>query len=61
MTDISTEADVPYYNIIMFFFSVEKTDSELTVMCRGKRLVIRLIANHFDESPELKERYLFFL
>ncbi|KAI1370112.1 hypothetical protein F4677DRAFT_439270 [Hypoxylon crocopeplum] len=30
-------------------------------MCNGKRLVIRLFAEFFDESPQLKERYLFFL
>jgi hypothetical protein len=30
-------------------------------MCNGKRLVIRLFAEFFDESPPLRERYLFFL
>ncbi|KAI1192849.1 hypothetical protein F5X97DRAFT_316191 [Nemania serpens] len=61
MADIPMVADVPPYSIISFTFSVKDTDSELVVMCNGIRLLIRLFAESFNESPPLKERYLFFL
>ncbi|KAI1167529.1 hypothetical protein F5B18DRAFT_602066 [Nemania serpens] len=54
-------ADVPPHAITQFTFSDQNTESELVVMCNGKRLVIHLFADSFDDSPLLKQRYLFFL
>ncbi|KAI1401138.1 hypothetical protein F4819DRAFT_459350 [Hypoxylon fuscum] len=61
MTDSPMVADIPPYTITEFTFSAQNTESEVVVMCNGKRLVIYLFADSFDESPQLKERYLFFL
>ncbi|KAJ4200844.1 hypothetical protein NW759_015759 [Fusarium solani] len=49
------------WSVVGFHFSTRNTDSELTVMCNSKRLVLRLFADNLFESPKLKERYLFFL
>ncbi|RSM00580.1 hypothetical protein CEP52_009046 [Fusarium oligoseptatum] len=51
----------PEWSVIGFNFSTRNTDSELTVMCNGKRFVLRMFADNLSESPKLKERYLFFL
>ncbi|RSL56380.1 hypothetical protein CEP54_008842 [Fusarium duplospermum] len=51
----------PEWSVIGFNFNNRNTDSELTVMCNGKRFVLRLFADNLSESPKLKERYLFFL
>ncbi|KAI3322948.1 hypothetical protein HD806DRAFT_499726 [Xylariaceae sp. AK1471] len=61
MADRAMVDVVPPHAVIEFTFSDRNTDSEIIVMCNGKRLVIRLFADSFDESPPLKERYLFFL
>ena len=42
-------------------FSNRDTDSELVIMHNGKRFVIYLFADNFSESPQLRERHLFFL
>ncbi|KAF5565506.1 kinase subdomain-containing protein [Fusarium phyllophilum] len=51
----------PAWSVIQFTFSDRNTDSELMVMCNDKRFIIRLSADNFYESPNLKEPYLFFL
>ncbi|KAJ4328600.1 hypothetical protein N0V84_000959 [Fusarium piperis] len=51
----------PEWSVIGFYFSNRNTNSELTVMCNGKRFVLRLFADNLSESPKLRERYLFFL
>ncbi|UPK91432.1 hypothetical protein LCI18_002367 [Fusarium solani-melongenae] len=51
----------PEWSVIGFNFSIRNTDSELTVMCNGKRFVLRLFADNLSESPKLRECYLFFL
>lgn len=51
----------PPWSVIEFTFSNRDTDSELVVMCNGKRFVIYLFADNFSESPLLRDRYLFFL
>ncbi|WZH48509.1 Protein kinase domain-containing protein [Fusarium acuminatum] len=51
----------PAWSVILFTFSDRDTDSELVVMCNDKCFVIRLSADNLSKSPELKERYLFFL
>ncbi|KAJ4230720.1 hypothetical protein NW757_013985 [Fusarium falciforme] len=51
----------PAWSVIGFHFSNRNTNSELMVMCNGKRFVIRLFADNFSESPKLRELYLFFL
>lgn len=57
----TADEHVPRYEVTEFTFSDQNTDSEFIVMCSGKRLVIRLFADHLSESPHLKEQYLFFL
>ncbi|OTA98144.1 hypothetical protein M426DRAFT_326226 [Hypoxylon sp. CI-4A] len=58
----STEIDVPpYYSVIEFSFSEHDTDAELRVLCNGTRIHIYLSEENFAESPQLKEKYLFYL
>ncbi|WAO87262.1 Protein kinase domain-containing protein [Fusarium falciforme] len=49
------------WSVVGFYSSTRNTNSELTVICNGKRFVLRLVADNLSESPKLKERYLFFL
>jgi hypothetical protein len=58
---LSSPQSPPSWSVILFTFSDRDTDSELVVMCNDKCFVIRLSADNFSESLELKERYLFFL
>ncbi|KAI8675599.1 Protein kinase domain-containing protein [Fusarium keratoplasticum] len=58
---ISLSQPPPEWSVVGFQFSTRNTDSELTVMCNGKRFVLCLAADNLSESPKLKERYLFFL
>lgn len=51
----------PAWSVIGFHFSNRNTNSELMVMCKDKRFVIRLFTDNFSESPKLRDRYLFFL
>ncbi|KAM0325179.1 hypothetical protein ACHAQA_007718 [Verticillium albo-atrum] len=60
-TDFDGNEDAPRYEVVESTFSDHDTDSEFVVMCNGSRLVIRLLEDHFSESPKSKERYLFFL
>ncbi|KAF1959801.1 hypothetical protein CC80DRAFT_406189 [Byssothecium circinans] len=50
-----------YFTVIEFFFSACDTESELTVMCNGKRFRIPLSSDHFEDSPSIKETYLHYL
>ncbi|KAG7110592.1 hypothetical protein HYQ46_004978 [Verticillium longisporum] len=52
---------LPWRLLTEFTFSDHNTDSEFVVMCNGSRLVIRLLEDHFSDSSQLKEQYLFFL
>ncbi|RSL50884.1 hypothetical protein CEP53_008646 [Fusarium sp. AF-6] len=44
----SDMASPPEWSDIGFNFSTRNTDSELTVMCNGKRFVLRLVAEEFE-------------
>ncbi|EGY23841.1 hypothetical protein VDGD_05279 [Verticillium dahliae] len=61
VTDPGADEDAPRYEVTEFTFSDHNTDSEFVVMCNGSRLVIRLLEDHFSDSSQLKEQYLFFL
>ncbi|KAI1171165.1 hypothetical protein F4777DRAFT_69087 [Nemania sp. FL0916] len=61
MAGLSTDSDMPLYTVTQFMFHPEHTDSELILICNGKRFIIRLTADSFNESPQLRERYLYFL
>lgn len=51
----------PGYEVTQFTFSGSDTDSEFVIMCRGRRIIIRLTENQFSESSHLRDHYLFFL
>ncbi|KAK7414108.1 hypothetical protein QQX98_007051 [Neonectria punicea] len=55
------EAPPPPWSVLEFTFSNRDTDSELVITCCGKRFFLHLFADNFSESPQLRERYLFFL
>ncbi|KAF5010164.1 hypothetical protein FDECE_3657 [Fusarium decemcellulare] len=55
------EPEPAAWRVIEFMFSNRDTDSELVVMCKGKRFIIFLFAENFSASSQLKEKYLFFL
>lgn len=51
----------PCYSVVDFIFSDHDAESELTVMCNGKRFYITLLADNFEESPSIKESYINYL
>ncbi|KID97230.1 protein kinase subdomain-containing protein, partial [Metarhizium majus ARSEF 297] len=51
----------PPWEVINFTFSCRNTDSQLVIMCDGVRFVLQLSRSNFDASPQLLQRYLFFL
>ncbi|KAH7379534.1 hypothetical protein BKA66DRAFT_138664 [Pyrenochaeta sp. MPI-SDFR-AT-0127] len=51
----------PCYSVVDFIFSEHDTESELTVMCNGKRFHITLSAESFEESPSIKKTYIHYL
>lgn len=51
----------PPWEVINFTFSCRNTDSQLVIMCNGVRFVLQLSRSNFDASPQLLQRYLFFL
>ena len=51
----------PAWSVLMFTFSDRNTDSELVVMCKKRRFIIRMFADNFVHSSVLRDRYLFFL
>jgi serine/threonine protein kinase len=51
----------PLYSVVDFTFSDFDTESELAVMCNGKRFHITLSANNFEDSPFIKESYIHYL
>ncbi|KAH8724866.1 hypothetical protein GQ44DRAFT_617233 [Phaeosphaeriaceae sp. PMI808] len=51
----------PCYSVVDFLFSDHDAESELTIMCNGKRFHITLSADNFEESPSIKERYIYYL
>ncbi|KAI6093660.1 hypothetical protein F4821DRAFT_3250 [Hypoxylon rubiginosum] len=62
MAPETPEIDIlPSYNVIEFSFSENDTDAELSVLYRGTRLHIYLFEENFAESPQLREKYLFYL
>jgi hypothetical protein len=61
MADSLIEDGPPANFVIDFIFHSEDTDSKLTVMCNSKRILIRLTADSFSESPPLEEKYRRFL
>ncbi|KAI5859500.1 hypothetical protein GGS23DRAFT_585683 [Durotheca rogersii] len=62
MTLESSEIDgLPYYNVIELIFSEHNTDAKLNVLCNDTRLHIYLFEENFTDSPQLKEKYFFYL
>jgi hypothetical protein len=62
MTMESSEiSNLPNYNVIEFSFSEHDTDADLGVLCNGTRLHIYLAEENFANTPQLKEKYLFYL
>ncbi|KAM3552958.1 hypothetical protein MY1884_006927 [Beauveria asiatica] len=51
----------PPWSVIEFTFSNIDADAELVVMCNHVRFVIHASENGFTSSPQLREKYLFFL
>ncbi|POR33089.1 Serine/threonine-protein kinase PKH1 [Tolypocladium paradoxum] len=51
----------PPWSVLEFTFSDRNTDSELIIMCNKKCFVMHSAAANFSDSPQLKERYRFFL
>ncbi|KAM3510837.1 hypothetical protein MY11210_005499 [Beauveria gryllotalpidicola] len=51
----------PPWSVIEFTFSNLDADAELVVMCNHVRFVIHATENGFASSPQLREKYLFFL
>ncbi|OAR02395.1 hypothetical protein LLEC1_02527 [Akanthomyces lecanii] len=51
----------PPWSVIEFTFSNLDTDAELVVMCNHVRFVIHATETAFASSPQLREKYLFFL
>ncbi|KGQ03518.1 hypothetical protein BBAD15_g11240 [Beauveria bassiana D1-5] len=51
----------PPWSVIEFTFSNLDADAELVVMCNHVRFVIHASENGFTSSPQLREKYLFFL
>ncbi|KAH9890800.1 hypothetical protein F4778DRAFT_752271 [Xylariomycetidae sp. FL2044] len=51
----------PRYGVIQFFFGGGDTESRLTIMYRGRQLYIHLFEENFAASPQLREKYLFYL
>ncbi|KAF2790793.1 hypothetical protein K505DRAFT_409621 [Melanomma pulvis-pyrius CBS 109.77] len=51
----------PCYYVAEFMWSDRNTDSDLTVICNGKRFYITLSADDFEESPSIKESYIHYL
>lgn len=56
MSDISSA-----WEVINFTFSCHNTDSQLVIMCNQARYVLQLSEANFDASPQLLQRYIFFL
>ncbi|KND93587.1 hypothetical protein TOPH_01532 [Tolypocladium ophioglossoides CBS 100239] len=48
------------WSVLEFTFSNRNTDSEIIIMCK-KCFVRHLTAANFSGSPQLKEKYLYFL
>ncbi|PKK55005.1 hypothetical protein CI102_321 [Trichoderma harzianum] len=53
--------DTPFWSVLEFTFSDRSTDSEFVMMCHKHRFIVRLSIEQFVASPELREKYLFFL
>lgn len=51
----------PPWSVIEFTFSNADADAELVVMCNHVRFVIHATEHGFASSPQLREKYLFFL
>ncbi|KAM6484686.1 hypothetical protein HDV62DRAFT_404479 [Trichoderma sp. SZMC 28011] len=53
--------DTPFWSVLEFTFSDRSTDTEFVMMCHKHRFILRLSAEQFVASPQLREKYLFFL
>ncbi|KAF3072987.1 hypothetical protein CFAM422_004911 [Trichoderma lentiforme] len=53
--------DTPFWSVLEFTYSDRSTDSEFVMMCHQHRFIVRLSVEQFITSPQLRERYLFFL
>ena len=51
----------PPWEVIHFLFSSRDTDSQVVIMCNNVRFILQLSGSNFDASPQLLQRYLFFL
>lgn len=51
----------PFWSVLEFTYSDRSTDSEFVMMCHKHRFFVRLSVEQFVPSPQLREKYLFFL
>ncbi|OAQ74370.2 protein kinase subdomain-containing protein [Pochonia chlamydosporia 170] len=49
------------WEVTSFTFSCRNTDSQIVIMCNWIRFVLQLSRSNFEASPQLLQRYLFFL
>lgn len=60
MDDISIN-NTPFWSVLEFTHSDRSTDTEFVMMCHKHRFIVRLTEDQFVASPQLREKYLFFL
>ncbi|OPB41342.1 hypothetical protein A0O28_0080600 [Trichoderma guizhouense] len=51
----------PFWSVLEFTSSDQSTDSEFIIMCHKHRFILHLSVEQFAASPQLREKYLFFL
>ncbi|KAJ6443272.1 hypothetical protein O9K51_04451 [Purpureocillium lavendulum] len=51
----------PPWDVVEFTFSDRDTNVELTILCNKTCFTLKATAANFSDSPELEEKYLFFL
>lgn len=55
-----TDFPAPLWSMLEFEFSSRDTDANMTAICNGRRVVVRITANKFT-LKNVRDKYLFFL